>query len=82
MNNGDSILMNEIGKYLVLTGAIIILAGLMIWGIGNKFSWFGHLPGDIRIERETFRVYIPLTSMLILTIVLNLIIWIVRKFLA
>jgi hypothetical protein len=72
--------MNETGKYLVLIGIIIIIIGLLIWGLGNRFSWFGNLPGDIRIERETFRIYIPITSMLLLTILMNIVIWIIRKF--
>jgi hypothetical protein len=80
INNDFPIPMNETGRYLVVIVGIIIVLGLLIWGLGNRFSWFGHLPGDIRIERETFRLYIPLTSMLLLTILLNLIIWVIRKF--
>jgi hypothetical protein len=49
------------GPTLVLVGVVIVLIGLLIWWGG--FAWFGRLPGDIRIERETMRVYIPFMSM-------------------
>lgn len=65
----------SLGLIIVLLGVLAIVAGLIIWSGG--LSWFGRLPGDIRIEGEHTRVYIPLVSMLVvsvlLTILLNLI---------
>lgn len=68
------------GKILVLIGLVIIVVGLMIWLGGDKLSWFGHLPGDIRVERENFRFYFPITSMILLSVGLSLVIWIIRRF--
>jgi hypothetical protein len=48
----------------------IIVVGLLVWA--GAFSWFGRLPGDIRIERETVHVYVPIVSMLVVSIVLTL----------
>ena len=56
--------------------ALIVLA--VSFGL---FGWFGRLPGDIRIERESVRVYFPITSMIVVSIVLSLVFYIVRRFL-
>jgi hypothetical protein len=44
-------------------------------------SWFGRLPGDIRIERDTVRVYVPLMSLILISAVLNLLFYLVRRWL-
>lgn len=67
------------GLTLVLVGIAIVVIGLMVWAGG--FSWFGRLPGDIRIERETVRVYIPIVSMLVVSVVLTLLLNLLSRFL-
>jgi len=57
----------------------MIIAGLIILFGGNKLGWVGRLPGDIRIERENFRFYFPLATMILFSILLTVIIWIIRK---
>ena len=66
------------GWIVIGAGAFIILIGLLI--LSGALSWFGRLPGDIRIEGERTRVYIPITSMLLVSIVLSLIAYLVRRF--
>lgn len=66
------------GWIVIVAGAFIILIGLLI--LSGALSWFGRLPGDIRIEGERTRVYIPITSMLLVSIVLSLIAYLVRRF--
>jgi hypothetical protein len=68
------------GLVLILIGAGVALIGVLLWS--GALSWFGRLPGDIRIERESFRVYLPLTSMLIASAVLSLFLYIIKKFLS
>jgi hypothetical protein len=69
----------EIGLLVLGAGALLILAGIVIyWG---GFSWFGRLPGDIRYESESTRVFIPLTSMILISIVLTLALNLIRRFL-
>jgi hypothetical protein len=64
---------------LVGLGALLAVAGLLIyWG---GFSWFGRLPGDIRYESESTRVYIPITSMILISILLTLLLNVARRFL-
>jgi hypothetical protein len=66
------------GPALVLVGVAIVVIGLLIWWGG--FAWFGRLPGDIRIERETMRVYIPFMSMVVISIVVSLLLNLLRRF--
>jgi ribose/xylose/arabinose/galactoside ABC-type transport system permease subunit len=64
-------------RILVTLGIILIVVGL-VWPWLGKLG-FGRLPGDIVIERENFRFYFPVTSMIIVSLVLSLIFWLFRK---
>jgi hypothetical protein len=66
------------GPILIAIGVGLILVGLLIWS--GSLSWFGRLPGDIRIERETARVYVPIVSMLVVSLVVSLALYLVRRF--
>ncbi|MBK9150161.1 MAG: DUF2905 domain-containing protein [Saprospiraceae bacterium] len=66
--------MQEGWKWLIVAGVLLILAGLIWYFAGDKLSFLGKLPGDIRIERENFRFYFPITTMILLSILLNLIV--------
>jgi hypothetical protein len=69
----------ELGLLLLGISALTALLGLAVyWG---GFSWFGRLPGDIRYESESTRVFVPLTSMLLLSLLLTLVLNLVRRFL-
>ena len=68
------------GKYLIITGIVLMVLGIVIYFLSDKLHWLGRLPGDIRIEKENFKFYFPITTMLILSTLLNLIIMLVRKF--
>ncbi|HHU93435.1 MAG TPA: DUF2905 domain-containing protein [Halanaerobiaceae bacterium] len=69
------------GKLLIYIGLFLVLIGGIIHYFGGALSWFGRLPGDIRIERENFRFYFPLTSMLLISLILNIVIRLIRFFL-
>ena len=71
--------MQPIGKLLVIAGLGIAFVGILIWLLGNKLNWFGNLPGDIRVERQNFRFYAPIVSMLLVSILLSGILWIIRR---
>ena len=72
--------MQQTGRFLIVAGIILIIAGLIVYFAGNKFNWLGHLPGDIRIEKENVRFYFPITTMIIVSVVLSVIVYLVRKF--
>lgn len=73
--------MNQIGKVIIYIGIVLVILGGLIHFFGGAFSWFGRLPGDIRIERENFRFYFPITTMIIISIILNILLRIIRFFL-
>ena len=66
------------GPLLITIGVVLILVGLLIWSGGMQ--WFGHLPGDIRIERESVHLYVPLASMLVISLVVSLVLYLLRRF--
>ena len=69
----------DLGKLIMLMGAGIVILGLLVFFFHNKLHWLGRLPGDIRIEKPGFRFYFPITTMILLSAVLSLILYIVRK---
>jgi uncharacterized membrane protein len=72
--------MQSAGKYIILIGIILVILGLIVHFAGNSLNWLGRLPGDIRIEKENHRVFIPVTSMILISIILTIIINLIRKF--
>lgn len=66
------------GPLIILLGLAVVLIGLAVWS--GALGWFGRLPGDIRIERDSVRVYIPLASMLVISIVLSLLLYVFNRF--
>ncbi len=72
-------IMPQLGKILIIIGILLVVAGLIVYFAGDRLGWIGHLPGDIRIEKENMRLYFPITTMIIISAVLSLILWIVRK---
>jgi hypothetical protein len=69
------------GKYIMVFGAMIILVGLAIYLFHDKLHWIGRLPGDIRIEKENSRFYLPLTTMVLFSLLLTLLVNLIKKFL-
>jgi membrane protein implicated in regulation of membrane protease activity len=67
---------SHVGLVLILAGALLVAAGLLVET--GLLAWFGRLPGDIHIERDNLRIYVPLTSMLLTSIVVSLIWALVR----
>jgi membrane protein implicated in regulation of membrane protease activity len=70
--------MPELGKFLVVVGAIVLLSGLLIWG-GFMPRWLGRLPGDIRVERGNSGFYFPIVTCVVISIVLSLIFSLFRR---
>src|SRR5438309_2028042 len=69
------------GKYIIIFGAIVVILGLLIYFLHDKLNWLGHLPGDIRVEKKNFRFYFPITTMIVLSVLLTVIINLIRRFL-
>ena len=70
---------SETGKYIIIAGIVIVLLGVIIYFFHDKLNWIGRLPGDIRIEKDNFRFYFPITTMILLSVFASLLIWLWRK---
>ncbi|HKH63318.1 MAG TPA: DUF2905 domain-containing protein [Flavitalea sp.] len=79
-NNNREDMNQETGKYILLIGLGVVLIGALIYFFHDKLHWIGRLPGDIRVEKENFRFYFPITTMIIISILVTIIIRLVRKF--
>lgn len=62
---------------VISIGVVVIVVGLVM--LAGGLSWFGRLPGDIRIERGNSRIYIPITTMILVSVGLSLLLAIVRR---
>jgi hypothetical protein len=60
------------GKIIIITGILIVLVGVLIYFFHGKLNWIGNLPGDIKIERPNFKMYIPITTMILLSVLITL----------
>ena len=71
---------SDTGKWIILSGIIIVVIGLLIYFFHDKLNWIGRLPGDIRIEKENFRFYFPITTMILVSILLSVILRLIKTF--
>ena len=70
----------QIGKVIILAGAVMLFIGIIWYSFGHKVHWIGRLPGDIRIEKEHFRFYFPITTMILISLLISLILYLMRRF--
>jgi len=66
----------NLGAFIVTAGVVIVMIGILVWAGG--LSWFGRLPGDIRIERGNVRIYAPVISMLLISVAASVVLTVVR----
>jgi Protein of unknown function (DUF2905) len=66
-----------LARWLIILGVVLVLAGLL-WPWLSKLG-LGRLPGDIVVERENFRFYLPITTSILISIVLSLILWLINR---
>jgi hypothetical protein len=70
--------MEQIGKFLLIVGVVLMGLGLLLM-LGGRIPWFGKLPGDFLIQKKNFTFYFPLATSILLSIVLTLIFWILGR---
>jgi hypothetical protein len=64
-------------RWLIILGIVLIVAGLL-WPWISKLG-LGRLPGDVVIERDNFRLYLPITTSILISVVLSLILWLLNR---
>ena len=68
----------DIGKIIIFIGLLLVVIGF-VWMVGNKLPFIGKLPGDIAIERKNYSFYFPVTTCIVISIVLSFIFWLFNK---
>ena len=68
-----------IGQLIVTLGVILIIVGMA--AMRGWLSWFGRLPGDVRVERENMQLYVPIVSMILISILFSVLSYVIRRFL-
>lgn len=67
------------GGALVFAGIVLAVIGVLVWT--GALTWFGRLPGNMRMERGSVRVYFPLASMLVVSVVISVLAYLLRRWL-
>ena len=71
--------MNGLGRPLIMMGLLLVAAGLIISFASRLPTWLGRLPGDIHIKRDNFSFYFPLATCLLVSAIISLIMWLLRR---
>jgi hypothetical protein len=70
--------MGDLGRFLVVVGAIVVVIGIALIVFG-RIPWLGRLPGDVHIQRGNWSFYFPLATSLLLSIVLSIVLWLIGR---
>lgn len=70
--------MGGFGKALILLGLLIVVVGVF-FSLGGKIPWLGRLPGDLMIEREGYTYYFPLTTCILISVIISLVLYFFRR---
>ncbi len=77
--NGQSMSeLQPLGRLLIVVGLVVAGLGLLLT-LGGRIPGLGRLPGDIVVERGSFRLYIPLATSLLLSLILSAVLWLLRR---
>lgn len=70
--------MGGLGKTLIFIGIVLVIVGLLV-SLAGKLPWIGHLPGDIHIQRGRFSFYFPLTTCIVVSLVISLVAYLFKR---
>jgi hypothetical protein len=70
--------MGGLGRTLIFFGIVVVIVGILV-SLSDKLTWLGHLPGDIHIQRGRFSFYFPLTTCIVVSVVISLVAYLFRR---
>ncbi len=70
--------MDGLGKILVYIGIFLVVLGIVL-SVAGKIPWFGHMPGDITIERDRFTFYFPIATCIVISVIVSIILYFFRR---
>jgi Protein of unknown function (DUF2905) len=72
-------LMQEVGRFVVIIGLLLVVAGVILWRFPSLLSWMGKLPGDISVQKGSFSFYFPVVTCIVVSLVVTLLSWLFRR---
>jgi hypothetical protein len=73
------VLMQELGKIVMIIGIVLAISGVLLWKFPGWFGWMGRLPGDISVQKGNFSFYFPIVTCIVISVVLTLLSWLFRR---
>jgi uncharacterized protein HemY len=70
--------MSDLGRTLIFFGLLLLVLGLVL-SLAGKLPWIGHLPGDITIQRGRFTLYFPITTCILISVIVSLVLYFFRR---
>ena len=70
--------MSDLGRTLIILGCLIAAAGVLLM-LSGKLPWLGRLPGDIYVKKEHFSFFFPITTCILVSLIISFIFWLMRK---
>jgi len=70
--------MQNTGKFLFIIGLVIAVTGAWLWS-GRNLGWLGRLPGDFSYQSGDFKIYFPVATCVLVSVVLTLLVWLLRR---
>ena len=70
--------MPPLSRALVMVGLVLVVLGLAFW-LWPSLGALGRLPGDLRIERPNLRIYVPITSSIVVSVALSALLWLISR---
>jgi hypothetical protein len=67
------------GKFLIIAGVVLVVAGIIIQ-FADRIPFLGRLPGDISVEKQNFKFYFPITTSIVISILISLIVFLINKY--
>jgi hypothetical protein len=72
-------LMQEVGRFVVIIGLLLVVDGVILWRFPSLLSWMGKLPGDISVQKGSFSFYFPVVTCIVVSLVVTLLSWLFRR---
>ena len=70
--------MDGLGKTLIYLGLLLVIVGV-VFSLAGRLPWLGHLPGDISIQKDRFSFYFPITTCILISIIVSLVVYFFRR---
>ncbi|HEY1477287.1 MAG TPA: DUF2905 domain-containing protein [Chthoniobacterales bacterium] len=71
--------MQEVGKFILIIGLVLVTVGALLWRFPSLFGWVGRLPGDVSVQKGNFSFYFPIVTCILISVIVTLLSWLFRR---